>query len=100
MGVKFKTVNGREQVEYQNKELGYNLVIGFIKDYGDYGFTFCLEYSLYALSDGKDLGAFLFSHLNNQYFSCPLDAEEEVKRVIKLFEHLEGMRAAKGKSYS
>lgn len=32
--------------------------------------------------------------------SCPLDAEEEVKRVIKLFEHLEGMRVAKGKSYS
>lgn len=83
MGVKFKTVNGREQVEYQNKELGYNLVIGFIKDYGDYGFTFVLEYSLFILSDGKDLGAFLFSHLNNQYFSCPLDAEGEVKRVIK-----------------
>ena len=97
MGVKFKTVNGREQVEYQNKELGYNLVIGFIKDYGDYGFTFVLEYSLFILSDGKDLGAFLFSHLNNQYFSCPLDAEGEVKRVIKLFEKQEIFRAAIGK---
>lgn len=100
MGIKLKTVDGRVQVEYKNKKLGYNLVVGFIHDYGDLGFMFRLEYSLYSLSDGKDLGAFLFSHLNNQYFSCPLDAEEEVKRVIKLFEHLEGIRAAKGKSYS
>lgn len=100
MGLKFKLIDGKVRVEYRSKKLRYNLVIGFIKDYGDLGFTFCLEYSLYALSDGKDLGAFLFSHLNNQYFSCPLDAEEEVKRVIKLFEHFEGMRAAKGKSYS
>lgn len=97
MGIKLKTVDGRVQVEYRNKKLGYNLVVGFIQDYGDLGFMFRLKYSLYALSDGKDLGAFLFSHLNNQYFSCPLDAEEEVKRVIKLFEHLEDMRAAKGK---
>lgn len=100
MGIKIKTVDGRVQVKYRNKNLGYNLVVGFIHDYGDLGFMFRLEYSLYALSDGKDLGAFLFSHLNNQYFSCPLDAEQEIKRVIKLFEHLEGIRAAKGKIYS
>lgn len=49
MGLKFKLIDGKVRVEYRSKKLRYNLVIGFIKDYGDLGFTFCLEYSLYAL---------------------------------------------------